>query len=50
MSAEVQKADPRHNQLSLNPVEYEWSNGRKFRGYYKKRGAYDGTHDEEVEE
>lgn len=34
------KADPDFNEESLNPVEYEFSNGRKFKGRYKSRGAY----------
>lgn len=38
---EVQKADPKHNQESLRPTEYEFSNGRVFKGYYKQRGAYE---------
>lgn len=36
----MQRVDPRHRQQSEYPVEYEMSNNRVFRGYYKKRGAY----------
>jgi len=51
----VLKADPEHQQNSLNPIEYEFTasargpaekpdlhdNGlRIFRGHYKTRGAY----------
>jgi hypothetical protein len=38
---EVIKADPEFMQESEQPVEYEFSGGkRKFRGRYKHRGAY----------
>lgn len=40
LSELVQKADPTHNKESNHPIEYEFSNGVKKRGYYKNRGAY----------
>lgn len=36
----VQEADPTWNEESRRPIEYEFSNGRKFRGVAANRGAY----------
>lgn len=36
----VVEADPELTTEDQNPVEYEFSNGRKLRGYYKNRGPY----------
>lgn len=36
----VQRLDPNWRRESENPVEYEMSNGRVFRGQYRHRGPY----------
>lgn len=38
---QVVKAEPDFVQKSNRQVEYEFSNGRKFSGNYKHRGAYE---------
>lgn len=38
---EVIAVDPNWVQESHNPVEYEFSKNRKFRGNYKTSGAYE---------
>jgi len=37
---EVLKADPTFHRTANFPTEYQFSNGRRFEGYYKKRGTY----------
>jgi len=37
---QVVKADANYNRTANNPVEYHFSNNRKFIGPYKRRGAY----------
>jgi hypothetical protein len=36
----VNRADPQFEQKKRNEVEYEFSNGRQFRGNPATRGAY----------
>ena len=43
LRAEVLKADPEYSTEDKNPVEYEFSEKRKFRGRYQNRGAYTTT-------
>lgn len=41
----VNKADPEREREIRNEVEYEFSNGRKFRGNPKTRGPYEPEED-----
>lgn len=36
----ISQIDPGWQKESENPIEYEFSNNRKFRGRYKQRGPY----------
>jgi hypothetical protein len=39
--AKVLEADPEFVQNANNVVEYEMSNGKVFKGFYKTRGPYE---------